>query len=68
MMVEEWNRYGGREEQWISGLVEQRWWNCGTEIVDQWNNDGGTVMVEQRNNYGVTVQERWWTSGTMIVE
>ena len=41
-----------------SGLVEQRWWNCGTKIVDQWNNDGGTVMVEQR----------WWTSGTMMVE
>ena len=51
-----------------SGLVEQRWWNSGTDIVDQWNNDGVTVMVEQRNNYGVTVQQRWWTSGTMTVE
>ena len=24
--------------------------------------------MEQRNNYGGTVEQRWWTSGTMMVE
>ena len=32
-MVEQWNRDGG--------TVEQRWWNSETEIVEQWDNDGG---------------------------
>ena len=31
------------------------WWNSGTEVVEQWNNDGGTV------------EQIWWTGGTVIV-
>ena len=31
-----------RVEQ-ISGTVEQRWWNSGTVIEEQWNRYGGTV-------------------------
>ena len=35
-------------------------------MVEQWNS--GTVMMEQRNNYGGTVEQIWWTSGTMMVK
>ena len=37
-------------------------------MVEQLNNDGGTVMVEQRNSCGGTVEQRWWNSETMMVE
>ena len=47
-------------EEWNSGTV---WGNGGTVIVDsvveQWNSDGRTVLVEQ---CGGTV---WWKSGTV---
>ena len=35
-------------------------------MVEQWNSE--TMMVEQRNRDGGTVERRWWTSGTMMVE
>ena len=35
VMVEQLNSYDGTEEQ--------LWWNSGKEMVEQWNNDGGTV-------------------------
>ena len=51
-MVEKWNRYGR---------------NSRTEMVEQWKRDGGTVeqiwwksgtmMVEERNSYGGTVDQ-----------
>ena len=37
-------------------------------MVEQLNNDGGTVIVEQRNSCGGTVEQRWWNSETMMVE
>ena len=32
-------------EQWKidGGIVEQLQWNSETEMVEEWNNDGGTV-------------------------
>ena len=30
--------------------MEQRWWKSGTEMVDQWNNDGGTEEQLWRNS------------------
>ena len=45
-MVEQWNKDGRTVEQiWRNRgkvIVEQRWWNSGTDMVKQWNNDGGT--------------------------
>ena len=46
LMVEQCNRDGG--------TVEQRLWNSTTELVEQWNNQGGKaeyLMVEQKNDY-----------------
>ena len=34
-MVERWN--GDTE------TVEQRWWNIGPVMVEEWNNDGGRM-------------------------
>ena len=41
-------------------------------MVEQWNNDGGTVekrwwdsgteIVDQSKNYGGTVEQIWWNS------
>ena len=36
--------------------MEERWWNS------------ATVIMEQRNSYGETVERRLWNSGTMIME
>ena len=36
--------------------MKQLWWNSRTVMVEQWNNDGGTV------------EQRWWNSRTMMVE
>ena len=36
-MVEQWNNDGGTD------IVEQRWWNSGTVMEEQWNRYGGTV-------------------------
>ena len=58
IMVEQWNRYGGK--------VEQCWWNSGTDIEEMWNSV--TEMVDQWKNYGGTEKQRWWNSGTMMVE
>ena len=38
---------GTVEQSWWnthSGTVKQRWWNG---VVEHWNSDGGTVIVEQ---------------------
>ena len=40
-------------EQW-GETVEQSWWNS---EVEQWNSDGGTVIVEQWNSNGGTVEQ-----------
>ena len=52
-MVEQWNRDGGTGEQCNNdggtvdqrksdnidgGTMEQRWWNSGTEMTEEWNN------------------------------
>ena len=49
--------------------MEQIWWNSAKEMVEQWNNDGGTEeqrswnsgteMVDQWNNDGGTVEQIW---------
>ena len=46
-MVDQWKIM---VEQWNSRTVEQIWWNSGTvmensgtDMVEQWNRDGGTV-------------------------
>ena len=48
---------GGKVEQcwWDnhSGTVKQRWWNS---VVEQWNCDSGTVIVER-------VVEKWNSVG-----
>ena len=41
------------------GTVEERWWNSGTMMVEQRNRDGATV--EQWNNDGGTEEQRWWS-------
>ena len=83
LMVEQWNILwlnsgtsdGGTVEHLMGGTVEQRLWNCGTEIMEQQNTDGGTVdnlMVEQWNNHDGTVEHLmveqwnilWLNSGT----
>ena len=48
------------------GTLEQRWWNI---VVEQWNSDGGTVLVEQCG--GTVMVEKcggtvWWKSGTVL--
>ena len=35
-------------------------WNGDAGIVEQWNSDGGTEMVEQWNS-----GQWWWNSGTL---
>ena len=70
------------------GTVEHCWWNThsGTSkkaMVEQWNSDGGTVIVEQCggkveqcrwNSDGGTLRWNgvyetvWWTSGTVKME
>ena len=59
---------GGKEEQcgWNS-VVDRFWWNThsGTSkkaMVEQWNSDGGTVIVEQ---CGGKVEQ---CGGTVLVE
>ena len=57
--------------------VKRRWWNS---VVEQWNSDGGTVIVKQCggkveqcgwNSDGGTLRWNsvgetvWWTSGTV---
>ena len=68
MMVEQWNNSdcGTEKQLWWNrdgdsdcGTEKQLWWNSGKGMVEQWNNDGGTVIVEQGNSYGVTVEQRW---------
>ena len=27
--------------------MEQGWWNSGTDMTKEWNNDGGTIIPEQ---------------------
>ena len=36
-MVEQCNCYSD------CGTEEQLWWNSGKEMIEQWNNEGGTV-------------------------
>ena len=36
--------------------MKQLWRNSGTDMVEQWNNDGGTV------------EKIWWNSGTEMVD
>ena len=51
--------------------MEQSWWNNGTSNGGTVNRDGGTVehvMVEQWNNNGGTLTQRWGNSGTCDVE
>ena len=41
-----WWNSGTVEQSWWnthSGTVKQRWWNG---VVEHWNSDGGTVIVE----------------------
>ena len=45
------------EQSWWDSVVEQ--WDSGTVIVEQWNSDGGTVMLEQ---CGGKVEQSWWNS------
>ena len=34
---------------------------CGTVLVEQWNSDSGTVMVEvEWNSECATVEQCWW--------
>ena len=47
-------------------MVEQLWWNSGTDLVEQWNNDGGTE--EQLWWNSETVEQIWWSSGKIMVE
>ena len=47
------------------GTVEQCWWNSGTVLVEQWNRDSGTVLMEER---GGTVEQCWKNNGTVSVE
>ena len=68
-MVEQWNSVGG--------IVEQCWWNSGTETVEQCRRNNeveqcwrsvvncGTVLEEQWNSVGGTV---WWYSGTLLIK
>ena len=46
-MVEQRKSYGG--------TVKKRWLNSGTDMVEQWNNDGGTVEW-----WGSTTVEQLW--------
>ena len=48
-MVEKRNSYGE--------TVEKRWWNSGTDIVQQWNR-----IVDHWKNYGGTEEQLWWNS------
>ena len=57
-MVKEWNRDGGT----VWGTVEQSWLNS---VVEQWNSNDGTVIVEQCCG---KVEQRWWNSGTVLME
>ena len=52
--------------KWNPSLYWQSWWNSGTEIVEQWNNDGGKEEQLWWNS-GKEMVERW-NSGTDIVE
>ena len=45
--------------------MEERWLNNGTELVEQWNIDGGTVEHWNRD-CGTMIQEEWnKDSGTL---
>ena len=43
--------------------MEQRWWNSRTVMVEQWNRDSGTDMVEQCMSDCATEEQLWWNSG-----
>ena len=45
-------------------MVEQ-WNSVCNSVVEQWNSDGGTVLVEHWKSDGGTV---WWNSGTVMVK
>ena len=45
-----------------SGTVKKRWWKSG---VEQWNSDGGIVIVEQ---CGGKVEQCWLNSETVMVQ
>ena len=58
-------------EEHCGGTLEKCWWNThsGTSkkaMVEQWNSDGGTVIVEQ---CGGKVEQCGWNSfsGTMML-
>ena len=57
---------GGKVEQcwWDthSGTVKQRWWNS---VVEQWNCDSGTVIVEP---CGGKVEQCWLNSETLMLK
>ena len=51
---------GGPVKQWnMDG--ETVWWNSGTVLVEQWNSVGGTVEQRRCNSVGVTM--RWNSVG-----
>ena len=37
-------------------------------MVERWNKDGRTVLVEQWSSGRGTVEQCWWNSETVIVE
>ena len=45
-----------------AATVKQRWWSS---VVEQWNSDGGTVIVEQ---CGEKVEQCWLNSERVMVE
>ena len=49
MRLKQWNRDGG--------TLDQSGWNNGKMIVDEWNIDCRTVMVEQWNSRTEMVEE-----------
>ena len=59
-MTEEWNRHGGTAEwRWLKNdteTVEQKWWNNGKMMVEEWNIDF------------CTVEQRRWNSGKEMTE
>ena len=51
--------------------VKRRWWNS---VVEQWNSDGGTVIVKQcggkveQCGWNSVVEQFYWNSGTVMLE
>ena len=51
-------------EQWTSD-GKTVWWNSGTVLVEQWNCDSGTVIVEP---CGGKLEQCWLNSETVMVK